>query len=147
MNFHRTKASILLLFCMLAIISTACHRDEIACDDYRQAMRNFVVRISETARTEKADFIVIPQNGIELVTLGDDANEELALSYLAAIDGHGQEDLFYGYTRDDQPTPTHTTEYLLSYLRRSHQIGKAILVTDYCTHPEYVADAQSRCEA
>lgn len=147
MNLRRTKTSILLLFCLSAIISFACHRDEVPCDDYRQAMRDFVIRISETARTEKAGFIVIPQNGIELVTLGDNADAELATSYLAAIDGHGQEDLFYGYSRDDKPTPARTTEYLLSYLRRPHQTGKSILVTDYCTRPEYTTDAQNRCDA
>ena len=109
-------------------------------------MRDFVVRISETARAEHPGFIVIPQNGIELVTLGGDADTELAASYLAAIDGHGQEDLFYGCSHDDKPTPALTTDYLLSYLHRSYQTGNSILVTDYCTRQEYVADAQNRCE-
>ena len=92
---------------VVVLIAVACNRENVEpCDDYRQAMRDFVIRISETARTQDADFVVIPQNGIELVTMGDDAHSELAATYLAAIDGHGQEDLFYGYSRDDKPTPT-----------------------------------------
>ena len=82
----------------MSVMLTTCHRPDVEpCDDYRQAMRDFVVRISETARTQDADFVVIPQNGIELVTLGDDAQSEIAAAYLSAIDGHGQEDLFYGF--------------------------------------------------
>lgn len=140
-------ASILSL-CMLIILAVACKRSKVqACDDYRQAMRNFVIRISETAKAKDANFIVIPQNGIELVTLGDDAQADLATSYLAAIDGHGQEDLFYGYTFDNMPTPASTTDYLLTYLHRSGQAGKSILVTDYCTRSDYVTDAHGRCDS
>lgn len=136
----------LCVIVLLALLSGSCERAE-PCDDYRQAMRDFVVRISETVRKQNPDFVVIPQNGIELVTLGNDAHAELAASYLAAIDGHGQEDLFYGYSDDDKSTPSSETAYLLSYLRRSKQAGKSILVTDYCTRPEYVTDAQTRCDA
>ena len=133
---------------VVVLLAVACNRPEVEpCDDYRQAMRDFVIRISETARTQDADFVVIPQNGIELVTIGDEAHSELAATYLAAIDGHGQEDLFYGYSRDDKPTPSDATEYLLSYLHRSQQTGNCILVTDYCSRPEYVADARNRCDA
>jgi len=140
--------SLLGLFLLTVLLSTSCNRPEVVpCDDYRQAMRDFVVRISETARTQHPGFIVIPQNGIELVALGEDANSELVVPYLAAIDGHGQEDLFYGYEQDDEPTPAAETDYLLSYLRRSKQAGNCILVTDYCSRPEYVAGARGRCDS
>ncbi|MCR4825748.1 MAG: endo alpha-1,4 polygalactosaminidase [Bacteroidales bacterium] len=133
---------------LVLLLTVACNRSNVEpCDDYRQAMREFVIRISETARTQDVDFVVIPQNGIELVAMGDDAHSELAATYLAAIDGHGQEDLFYGYSRDDKPTPSDETDYLLSYLRRSQQTGNRILVTDYCSRPDHVADARSRCDA
>ena len=145
-NQYIRKYGLMLLLAVLLTIS--CNRPEVPpCDDYRQAMRDFVVRISETARAQHPDFIVIPQNGIELVTMGDDADAELAATYLAAIDGHGQEDLFYGYERDDKPTPANTTDYLLSYLHRSKQTGNCILVTDYCSRQEYVSAARSRCDA
>jgi len=147
---RRNRRHIVRLFSLglLVLLAVACNRPDVEpCDDYRQAMRDFVIRISETARTQDADFVVIPQNGIELVALGDDAGSELAASYLAAIDGHGQEDLFYGYERDDVPTQPGETAYLLSYLHRSQQAGNRILVTDYCSRPEYVADARSRCDA
>lgn len=133
---------------LLILLVCSCSRQELEpCDDYRQAMRDFVVRISSTAKAQHPGFIVIPQNGIELITTGFSAQDELAVAYLSAIDGHGQEDLFYGYTHDDQPTPRDETDHLLSYLRRLHSAGKTVLVTDYCNQPEYAADAAARCKA
>lgn len=131
---------------LLALFLCACGRDD-GCDDYRQAMRNFVVRISETARAETADFIVVPQNGIELVTLDGTADGAPATPYLAAIDGHGQEDLFYGYDRDNHPTPASETDHLLGFLRRAHAQGNSVLVTDYCSDSQQVASARTRCDA
>ena len=147
MKFNHRFITVLSL-CLLVLLFATCKRSkEVPCDDYRQAMRDFVVRISGTAKAKDVDFVVIPQNGIELVTSGDDATANLATDYLAAIDGHGQEDLFYGYSNDNTPTSASTTAYLLSYLHRSQQVGKSILVTDYCTRSDYVADAHEHCDA
>lgn len=136
------------LMTLYALLMTACGKTDNESDqDYRQQMRDFVVRICENARVQDTDFIVIPQNGVQLVTLGDDADAKLAITYLSAIDGHGQEDFFYGYEEDDEPTPSIVTNELLAYLRRSQQEGNSILVTDYCSREEYVADARACCEA
>ena len=143
MRCRHVVIGLMVCWCFLS-----CDRKEQEpCDAYRQAMRGFVIRISETARAQDADFIVIPQNGIELITMGNEADASLSTSYLSAIDGHGQEDLYYGYDSDNRPTPAEETRYLLSYLRRSHQSGKCILVTDYCNRQEYVEDAHHRCDA
>src|SRR5574344_1469920 len=98
--FYQTLFLVIMMkkyvLCLLIMIaSTACKRDENV--DFRQEMRNFVIAISRTAKQQKQSFVVIPQNGIELVTLSEDSNGDLAASYLAAIDGHGQEDFCYGY--------------------------------------------------
>ena len=69
--------------------------------------------------------------------MSSDGNEDgtLATYYLNAIDGHGQEDLFYGYYNDDEPTPESSTHYLRKFLDKSRDAGNVILVTDYCyTH-------------
>ena len=47
-NQYVKRCGLLLL---AVLLSTSCNRPEVTpCDDYRQAMRDFVVRISETAR-------------------------------------------------------------------------------------------------
>lgn len=137
------------IFLALLLLLTGCNRDSgRECADYRQAMRDFVVRISATARQQDPDFIVIPQNGIPLITLDpDNANGSLATGYLAAIDGHGQEDLFYGYRSDDMATPVAERDFLLGFLRRSREQGKCVLVTDYCSTPANVADSYDQCAA
>ena len=55
--------------------------------DYRKSMRSFVIRIAQQARSVDPDFIVIPQNGQELITQNGEADGPLAADYLATIDG------------------------------------------------------------
>jgi cysteinyl-tRNA synthetase len=95
-------------------------------------MRTFVISISEYAKSLNPNFAIIPQNGIELVTLDGEWNGPLASDYLEAIDAHGQEDLFYGYYEDDQATPIEDCEYLQNFIDVSMNTGNVILVTDYC---------------
>ncbi len=99
--------------------------------DYRQEMRSFVEQISRTARRERPGFIVIPQNGLELVTVNGKPEGKPVNSYLDAIDGIGCEELFFGYGGDGWVTPVNTREYFLSYLSLYKKKGKAVLVIDY----------------
>ncbi|KAH7695759.1 hypothetical protein AAVH_37178, partial [Aphelenchoides avenae] len=86
--------------------------------NYRQEMRNFVIGISKYAKALNKNFAVIPQNGIELITANGQANGPLVQAYLNAIDGVGQEDLFFGYDNDNVATKPATVNYLKSYLNR-----------------------------
>jgi cysteinyl-tRNA synthetase len=104
--------------------------DEI---DYKQEMREFVIGISEYGKINNPDFVIIPQNGIELVTSNGEESGPPNTAYINAIDGNGQEDLFYGYVNDDEATPTIDNSYLRSFLDKSKNLGKTILVTDYCS--------------
>ena len=61
------------------------------------------------------NFIIIPQNGIELVTNNGEEDGPINNAYLSAIDGNGQEDLYYGYDNDDQATPSGENSYLKSF--------------------------------
>ncbi len=95
-------------------------------------MRDFVIGISQYAKTQKPGFIIIPQNGIELVTKTGGETGTPATDYLKAIDGNGQEDLLFGYTHDNLVTSVSTTQYLKTFLNISKSAGKIILITDYC---------------
>ncbi len=75
-------------------------------------MRDFVIGISNYSRLSDPDFIIIPQNGIELITINGEEDGSLSESYSEAIDGHGQEDLFYGYNDDDKATPAEDNSLL-----------------------------------
>lgn len=109
--------------------------------DFKQEMRDFVISISQYAKAENPNFAVIPQNGIELVTSNGEDDGSPDVTYLSAIDGHGQEDLFYGYTNDDQATPTEDNAYLRIFLDISKNAGNTILVTDYCSTVSKMEDS------
>jgi len=107
--------------------------------NYKQEMRNFVIGISKYAKSINPKFAVIPQNGVPLVTVDGESTGAPNTAYLNAIDGNGQEDLYYGYDNDDQSTSTDVTNDLRSYLDISKKNGKKILVTDYCSTPANMA--------
>ncbi len=71
--------------------------------DYRHEMRRFVQDLSAYAKAQKSNFVIIPQNGHELLLNNP-------TDYLEAIDGVGQESLFFGYPQDDQPTPSESRD-------------------------------------
>ncbi len=136
---------------LLLLVLAGCNNDDSGngnnnseARDYKQDMRDFVIGISQAAKAVNPNFAVIPQNGIELVTVNGEQGGAPATAYLAAIDGNGQEDLFYGYDDDNVATPVGTTSYLRSFLDVSKNAGKKILVTDYCWSEDKVADSYAK---
>lgn len=105
---------------------------QAAATDYRAEMRNFVIKISQYTKAKNPQFAIIPQNGIELISSNGESNGALAQSYLDAIDGVGQEDLFYGYDDDNVATPSDANKYIRGFLDRI-KTTKKVLVTDYCS--------------
>jgi cysteinyl-tRNA synthetase len=103
--------------------------------DYKQEMRNFVIGISKYSKAINSKFAVIPQNGIQLVTIDGEHSGAPSTAYLNAIDGNGQEDLYFGYENDNQATSPAVTADIRGYLDISKAQGKKILVTDYCSTP------------
>lgn len=99
---------------------------------YRQDMRDFVQSIGSYARTISPDFIVIPQNGKELLTEDGEETGPPAVAYLNAIDGVGREDLFYGYDDDNVATPGSERDYMIAFMNMAESNGVQVLVTDYC---------------
>lgn len=99
--------------------------------DYREEMRNFVIEIGEFARTQNPGFIVIPQNGHELLSLDSTHTGRIAEDYLNAIDALGQENLLFGYNMDYEKTPPDDHHYIKGYLELGKQNDIPVLITDY----------------
>jgi len=138
------------LYCIIAVVSllASCSKDSKSDGrDYAGDMREFVAGISGYAKGLEPGFIIIPQNGVPLVTENEEGDGEPAAEYLAAIDGIGQEDLFYGYDNDDEATPADEREYLIDYLDIAKANGKSILVIDYCTTLAKIDDSYSQNDA
>lgn len=109
--------------------------------DFKQDMRDFVIGISQKAKTTNPNFVVIPQNGIELVTTNGEMSGLPDLAYLSAIDGNGQEDFLYGYNNDNEATPADVTNYLKGFLDISKNAGNTILAIDYCSTPSKISNS------
>jgi cysteinyl-tRNA synthetase len=121
------------LLALVLILCLSCGDDETDENvDYKQEMRIFVEGISEYAKGINDDFVIIPQNGQELVTDNGDTDGEPDVAYLNSIDGVGREDLFFGYDDDDQETPKADKDYMMVFLDICEDAGVEVLVTDYC---------------
>lgn len=115
--------------------------------NYRQDMREFVMGISQKAKGARPGFAIIPQNGIELISTNGDEDGSPVTSYLNAIDGNGQEDLFFGYNADDQATPAEDNAYLRGLLNMSKAAGKTILAIDYVSTPSKITSSYQQNQA
>lgn len=107
----------------LDIIDAYEYYEEDGRNSAAQDMVNFVTSIAEYARTFDPDFLVIPQNAAELAAK--------IPTYLNAIDGIGQEDIYYGYDFDGLATPNDITKQLETYLNVFKDANKLVLTIDY----------------
>ncbi len=125
-----TKLFILLFFLFISCNdSTKSEKEDI---NYRQEMRDFVTEISTFCKNIDSDFIIIPQNGTEIITTNGGHSGTSNLNYLNAIDGIGQESLNYGYSSDNKSTPQDEYNWTNGFLKIAQNQGIRILVTDYC---------------
>lgn len=121
--------------------------DDGAAIDYRQEMRDFVQGISDYAHATDADFIVIPQNGHQLLTTDGESTGTADTDYIAAIDGVGREDLFYGYDNDNEATPDDVTEELVGFMDVAIDNNVMVLVIDYCSDEAKMEDSYTQSAA
>lgn len=138
------KSKIFTLFIVTEIIISCNKKEETDPFNYRQEMRNFVMEISQFSRSSNPGFIIIPQNGVELISNSKENINDINQDYLSAISGQGQEDLYYGYYFDDVATPEEETNYLNNYLSKFRNSGKTVLITDYCYSLPKVADSYNQ---
>ena len=109
--------------------------------EYKQHMCSFVQSISSYAKGISPGFIIIPQNGHELLTVNGEEDGQPDQTYITAIDGVGREDLFYGYSDDNKATPTSDREYMISFMDIAEDQGIQVLVTDYCSTHSFMDDS------
>ena len=150
MNKMKMKLSGFLIFLIVLISFSSCKKNNSTNPlpenmDYKQEMRNFVQDISAYAKAVNPNFAIIPQNGTEIVsTTGNNAGSP-EMKYINAIDGIGQEDLFYGYNADNQATPSANNEWIRTFLDMAKNNGTVkIMVTDYCSTQSKMDDSYSQ---
>jgi cysteinyl-tRNA synthetase len=121
----------LCLTCNLASvknIESNIHKDAI------KKMQQFVIGISKFAKKQNPKFIIIPQNGEELIFNSSDTSKEFNLEYIKAIDAIGVEELFYNETFKPN-------EYRLGILNKIKP-EKPIFVADYINDDYSIEEVQ-----
>lgn len=81
------------LICILFVFASCAKNKKM--DSAAESIRDFVIHISQKAKTIQPNFIIIPQNGVEIAFNNQEISEGLNQNYLNAIDGIGVEVLFY----------------------------------------------------
>ena len=90
-------------------------------------MVDLIDAIASYARAQRSDFLIVPQNGDELLS-----NPK----FFRIIDGFGREDLLYS---ENQPELRNTQRNIAESVRRLRPLlraGKPVFVVEYTTDPE-----------
>lgn len=133
------KLGFKMLLYSLLVVFLSCSKEKRS-DEAALKMQKFVVDISNYTRGIKPDFIIIPQNGIELAFNNCDTNEGLNSSYINAIDGIGLESLFY---EEDLVSE----DERLEMARTIERSGKKVMVSDFINNSNLINDAVQRCKS
>ena len=148
MNTRNITLIIFILFIINAFFMT--EPSELKADkskiNYREEMRSLVIRISSRAKKIKPEFIVVPQNAMDLAVYNGKPDGEIVEKYMSSINGTGCEELFYGHEGDGKRTTTDTTNYFLNYLLLFKNYKKAVLVIDYVKNKKQADDSYSLCQ-
>ncbi len=121
-----------LLFLLFALLLISCSKEKRA-EKAADKMRDFVIELSEYAKAQNPNFLIIPQNGIELCFNYESLEDGFSTNYMNAIDGVGVEELFYnsGIAEED------------GRIAQAEEIGqsKSVLVADYVNPNSNMNDA------
>ncbi|NQT62144.1 MAG: endo alpha-1,4 polygalactosaminidase [Candidatus Marinimicrobia bacterium] len=118
--------------------------DPIPDRDFKQDMREFIQAISSNARDVDSNFIIIPQNGHELLTADGEETGSPAMNYISSIDGVGREDLFYGYDDDNEASFISDRNYMINFMDIAEENNIEVLTTDYCWTHDKMDDSYSQ---
>ena len=135
--------------CLAVIALLSGCSESIVKPDYREEMRKFVITISNNGEALHPGFMVVPQNGMELLTSEGGGNGAPSTAYISAIDGVAQEELFYGYDNQNNFLSENYEEQKiwLAQCRFAHAHTLPVLVIDYCSVPNLIDDSYARNDA
>jgi cysteinyl-tRNA synthetase len=107
--------------------------DEFEDQGHKDDMVELVARISSKAKAQRADFMVVPQNGDALI-----ANSK----FRRAIDGFAREDLLYGENNNGERNAAGKIRETIRRLKTITAEGKPVLVVEYPRSDEQAKTAR-----
>lgn len=107
--------------------------------DYREAMRQWVIKIGEIARSENPNFLLIPQNCSPLFTSNGESDDVRSYNFLNAIDGVGRESFSYGSGGYGMEREYESRRKIGRMLEIAVEEGLSVLSVDYCKSKKKIA--------
>ncbi|RMG79682.1 MAG: hypothetical protein D6707_07690 [Bacteroidetes bacterium] len=131
------RKNIILVF-ILSLLSMGCSKEKRS-NKAAEKMKKFVIDIARYARSFDSDFIIIPQNGVELAFNELNKDSGIDEEYVSAVDGFGVEELYYNgdYSPD---------EYRIEFLQ-SLPSDKVVLVSEVVNDSADISDAVHKVTA
>jgi len=123
----------------LDIIDAYGYYEEQGHDSAAREMVDFVIKLAGYARARRPGFLIFPQNAAELAADFPD--------YLTTVDGIGQEEVYYGYPDDGDPSSPDFLAEVEPNLDLFVKAGKTVLTTAYTTDPTQIDDQYARARA
>jgi cysteinyl-tRNA synthetase, unknown class len=102
-----------------------------------EQMTAFVKALAAHARSLRPGFLVVPQNGEELLE---------AASYRAVIDGIAKEDLLFGAGRSKHPNSQEQIDTGAGHLKLMTRDHKPVFVVEYLDNAQDIVNARTRIE-
>lgn len=97
----------------------------------------FVAKLATYARQRKPGFLIVPQNGEELLEYPD---------YVKVIDAIAKEDLLFGggSRKDGEPNPRPEILKSVKHLKKALAAGKKVLAVEYLSDLDLIIQARKR---
>jgi len=118
--------------------------------DFREDMRKFIQAISTYARQQKPGFLIVTQNGLDLLMkpeADDETRRAPARTYMMSIDGLLVDGLFYGVPEVGKPVPEERRQSMLAMVEEARRARLPVLAMDYARDNAVVSDAYKQLAA
>lgn len=122
---------------LFALLLISCNKEEKT-DVAARNMQKMVQEIAAYTKAINPNFVVIPQNGIQLSYINGRPENELNVDYLASIDGFGVEELFFD---GNKYKPDTYRLNMLGILKNYHPI----FVSDFVKDNSKMQEAVDKC--
>ncbi len=98
-------------------------------------MRNLVIELANYARLLKPGFLIVPQNGLPVMTSDGSPTGTVVTDFVNTIDAWGVENFLYGAQADNVFSTEDLIASVVPFMNQVRSLNKPILVTDYCSDP------------
>ena len=113
-NFGRRTRSLPTALLYGAVLIVAFNMNTVSADDEgdeenqlrREQMRELVVALAEEARSVRPDFVVVTQNGLDLMVRDGDPEGPFWSDYTSVLNGVSQEGVSFGFDDYCDQTPS-----------------------------------------